>query len=235
MELRTLNNQDGIALGPILFIIAILAILAGAIAAGSGSFTTNTNNDSAKVMAQAVIDYVGQVKNGLDLVLANNQCNTTIGTEQLSFSNPIATAANGGVDPYVNANAPSDHSCNIFDQRGGSILAKAPPQGMQLSSSYPTYVFSGCNSMMNVGPSLEPITVALLGLSNTQCSAFNSILRGSSAIPSISSGGNYYNPVYYPGADAGGCSWLNYIPLPSACVYDPTMNRNVFYSVLLPR
>ena len=49
MELRTLNNQDGIALGPILFIIAILAILAAAIAAGNGGFNANTTTDSAKI------------------------------------------------------------------------------------------------------------------------------------------------------------------------------------------
>ena len=41
MKQRTLNNQDGIALGPILFIIAILAIIAAAIAAGTGEFTAN--------------------------------------------------------------------------------------------------------------------------------------------------------------------------------------------------
>ena len=36
MNSRTLNNQHGMALGPILFIIAILAIIAAAIAAGTG-------------------------------------------------------------------------------------------------------------------------------------------------------------------------------------------------------
>jgi hypothetical protein len=231
MKQRIFHHQQGIALGPLLFIIAILAIIAAAIAAGAGGFNTNTNNDSAKVMAQAVIDYVGQVKNGLDLVLANNQCNTTVGTEQLSFSNPIATAANGNVDPYINANAPANASCNIFDQRGGGIIAKAVPQGMQISSSYPTYLFSGCNEMANSGPTNEPITVLLLGLSNTQCSAINSILTGSSAISSTAA----FNPVFYPGADNGGCAWLGTIPMPSACVYETTSNMNIFYSVLLPR
>ena len=36
------QREVGIAIGPILFIIAILAILAAAIAAGSGSFTAPT-------------------------------------------------------------------------------------------------------------------------------------------------------------------------------------------------
>ena len=51
MTPRTLNNQDGIALGPILFIIAILAIIAAAIAAANGGFTANTTTESDKSKA----------------------------------------------------------------------------------------------------------------------------------------------------------------------------------------
>jgi hypothetical protein len=49
---RRLHSEAGIALGPILFIIAVLAIIAGAIAAGAGGFTANTNTESANAMAE---------------------------------------------------------------------------------------------------------------------------------------------------------------------------------------
>ena len=45
-DFRRLSPNAGIAIGPILFIIAILAILAAAIAAGSGSFTAGTTSES---------------------------------------------------------------------------------------------------------------------------------------------------------------------------------------------
>ena len=50
-----LRGNAGIALGPILFIIAILAILAAAIAAGSGSFNTSTASEGNKAKASALI------------------------------------------------------------------------------------------------------------------------------------------------------------------------------------
>jgi len=45
MTFRRLHHQSGIALGPILFIIAVLAVLVAAIAAGGGGFS-----ESAKAM-----------------------------------------------------------------------------------------------------------------------------------------------------------------------------------------
>ena len=76
MKQRTLNNQHGIALGPILFIIAILAILAAAIAAGSGSFTANTNTESAKAMAEAIVNQCGAYQSAINRMLAN-ECDET--------------------------------------------------------------------------------------------------------------------------------------------------------------
>ena len=71
MTLRMLNNQDGIALGPILFIIAILAIIAAAIAAGAGGFTDNTNTESAKTQASTLIQIGGTLRNGFDNLVSN--------------------------------------------------------------------------------------------------------------------------------------------------------------------
>ena len=109
MKQRTLNNQDGIALGPILFIIAILAIIAAAIAAGSGGFNANTNTEGEKVMAQAIIDYGDQIQAAVNVALSNGCTNT-----QGSFQN-------GVVSGYTNPNAPADGSCNVFDPRGGGL------------------------------------------------------------------------------------------------------------------
>jgi type II secretory pathway pseudopilin PulG len=144
MKLRALNNQDGIALGPILFIIAILAILAAAIAAGSGSFTANTNNESAKTLAGAIIQQMDSVQNGIDYVLSNG-CDPT----QISFASGLGSG-------YTNPNAPSDGSCNVFDPRGGGIVYTPPPAAaldttQSAQVGYGQYLFTGMLSVANLG------------------------------------------------------------------------------------
>lgn len=52
------GNDSGIAIGPILFVIAVLGILAAAVAAGSGSFSTSSSKESAQAMASTVMDYM---------------------------------------------------------------------------------------------------------------------------------------------------------------------------------
>jgi hypothetical protein len=67
-----LPREAGIALGPILFIIAILAILAAAIAAGSGSFNASTNTEGNKAKASAVIQVGDNLKVGMDRLTMEN-------------------------------------------------------------------------------------------------------------------------------------------------------------------
>lgn len=66
-----LHKDAGIAIGPILFIIAVLGILAAAIAAGSGSFTIGTTNETNKARASALIDIGQNLKIGMDRIQGN--------------------------------------------------------------------------------------------------------------------------------------------------------------------
>src|SRR5580704_1567173 len=65
-------RNAGIALGPILFIIAILAILAAAIAAGSGSFNAPTATEGDKTKASALIEVGDNLKIGMDRMTMEN-------------------------------------------------------------------------------------------------------------------------------------------------------------------
>ena len=96
MKPRTLNNQDGIALGPILFIIAILAIIAAAIAAGSVVDLRRIRLQiQVKSIAQSIIQYANIVAGGVDKLVSENGCDDT----QINFNNPLDGS-------YVNPNAP---------------------------------------------------------------------------------------------------------------------------------
>src|ERR1700744_3305588 len=82
-----LPNDAGIAIGPILFIIAILAILAAAIAAGSGSFTAGTNNESNRTKASAIIQIGENLKVGMDRMMMEN--GIAFGAYTINASNTI--------------------------------------------------------------------------------------------------------------------------------------------------
>ncbi len=107
-----LNPEAGIAIGPILFIIAILAILAAAIAAGSGSFTSGTTNESNSTKASAIIQIGDNLKVGMDRLFMENQVPFTdvdTNVANTSGNNMLFSPTGGGITPpaWSMANAPS--------------------------------------------------------------------------------------------------------------------------------
>src|ERR1700728_5210589 len=93
LEARRLASDAGIAIGPILFIIALLGILAAAIAAGSGSFTSSTTNESDETKAAALINIKAIGLNNTD---ANN--------DSAAIGDP--TAANANLNLLANGSWP---------------------------------------------------------------------------------------------------------------------------------
>jgi hypothetical protein len=111
------GNQSGIAIGPILFVVALLAVLASAVAAGSGSFNSDTSAIKAKAQASAILEYAHEVKFAVEKLIGKG-CKDT----EISFENDV-------VSGYTNPNSLSDKSCHVFDVNGGGIIWKEPPKG----------------------------------------------------------------------------------------------------------
>lgn len=104
--------QDaGIAIGPILFVVAILGILAAAIAAGSGSFTGSSSTESARTKAAALIQIGQNLKIGADRLigLGYDATNINIDITSTGNDNDLFSPSGGGVGvPSVTmANDPS--------------------------------------------------------------------------------------------------------------------------------
>lgn len=104
MMLRTQPNRfhanAGIAIGPILFIIAILAILAAAIAAGSGSFTSGTSTESNRTKASALIQIGENLKVGMDRMTIGNEVGWggyTINAANTTANNDLFSPVGGGI------------------------------------------------------------------------------------------------------------------------------------------
>ena len=60
----TMRANAGIAIGPILFVVAILAVLVGALAAGSGGFGSSTADDSNRINSSTLIEPGHEYQNG---------------------------------------------------------------------------------------------------------------------------------------------------------------------------
>lgn len=119
------GNDSGIAIGPILFVIAVLGLLAAAVAAGSGSFSTSSSKESAQAMASTVMDYMQQVDNGVALVLGRGYSE-----EQLSFelpSGPLTLWAGGDWASETENSNCSSNACRVYYTGGGGVLPRAMP------------------------------------------------------------------------------------------------------------
>lgn len=104
-------HEAGIAIGPILFVVAILGILAAAIAAGSGSFTGSSSTESARTKAAALIQIGQNLKVGADRLVGIGYDADTIHIDITSttLDNDLFSPSGGGVGvPSVTmANTPA--------------------------------------------------------------------------------------------------------------------------------
>src|ERR1700733_6177658 len=95
-----LPPNAGSAIGPILFIIAILGILAAAIAAGSGSFTNGTASEGNSTKASALIQIGENLKVGMDRILMENGVDfisVVIGINNTSNTTDLFSPTGGGI------------------------------------------------------------------------------------------------------------------------------------------
>lgn len=167
IETRRLDPQAGIAIGPILFIVAILGILAAAIAAGSGSFTANTTTESARTKASALIQIGENLKIGMDRITMQ-----------------------GGIDPLnVDINVANTQNSNeLFSPTGGGIavpstsMANTPGTDVWYFVHGPIAGF-GLNSASEV--------YAVLHVSNSVCAEVNNRTMGSATTPAGVELGNF--------------------------------------------
>lgn len=97
---RRLARDAGIAIGPILFVVAILAVLAAAIAAGSGSFTSGTSTETSRTKASAMIEIGHNLKVGFDRItgLGTDHTDVVIDPDSTSNDNDLFSPSGGGIN-----------------------------------------------------------------------------------------------------------------------------------------
>ena len=140
MKQRPNNTQRGIALGPILFIIAILAILAAAIAAGSGGFSASTNTESAKAMAEVVVQSCHAFHDAVDIMTMRYGCDpTALDFTPAGFPTGDTALIGGDFTAGNGTNRSGTGQCALFDPRGGAMTFKPLPSAAMASTTTGAY------------------------------------------------------------------------------------------------
>jgi hypothetical protein len=145
----------GIAIGPILFVVAILAVLVGAIAAGSGGFGGSTADETARVRAGTIIQQGINIKNGSDRMVVNGSDPTTIVVAETGFTSTSLVA--------------------LYGTAGGGITIQSPPREAVPTGS--TWRFVRNTNIPSVGGTNGDF-IAVLQVNQAICVALNDIIFG---------------------------------------------------------
>jgi type II secretory pathway pseudopilin PulG len=116
------SADAGIAIGPILFVVAILGILAAAIAAGSGSFTSGSNVEKNRSYASAIIQIGQNLKVGFDRSVGLGTLHTAvvISPTNTSAEEDIFSPTGGGV--VVPTTSIANASTDVWYYPNGALL-----------------------------------------------------------------------------------------------------------------
>jgi len=164
------SNQDGIAIGPILFIVAILAILATAIAAGSSTFATSSGQETNRTNAAAMISLGQSLKMGVDRIV--------------SLGTPLAS---------VDINAQNSSATNgLFSMTGGGLVPPATTLAANPASDQWIYTWGVVTNMGTASPE----RIAALKVTQGVCDQVN-IQVGNQGTPATAALGNIDNTTNF--------------------------------------
>ena len=109
------HTQRGAVFIYILMAVALFAALTYAVSRGNRGGTSTLTDQQAKLAAQEIIDYGNTVANAVQKLRLRGCTDTEISFENNTYAG------------YINAGAPTDKSCHVFDVNGGNIqYAKSP-------------------------------------------------------------------------------------------------------------
>ncbi|MGE3770902.1 MAG: hypothetical protein AB7G06_08145 [Bdellovibrionales bacterium] len=209
----------GIAIGPILFVVAILAVLVGAIAAGSGGFTGSATTESVRVRASVLIQQANNIKTATDRVIVNGTGPTAIIVAE-SPATPTSSSA-------------------IYTTAGGGITPQNPPAGSVPTGSTWRFVLDA--DLPGIGAA-DGDFIAVIQVTEQTCEALNNIIFGTGVLSSIPSLGTTPDVTIAAAAagdnvtpagnafDQGGSPDTEYDGRINACVADGT--DYYFYQLL---
>jgi len=168
-DYRRLTPDAGIAIGPILFIIAILA---AAIAAGSGSFTAGTGSESNRTKSSALVEIGDNLKIGMDRITMEGG----------------VSPASVVIDP-AHTNLPAD----LFSPSGGGIASPSVSMANAPATDLWHYIAGPVPGIGAGGSGTAGDIVAVLPVSQGVCAEINNRTTGSALVAAGADLGNFYS------------------------------------------
>lgn len=167
MKEARLASEEGIAIGPILFVAAILAVLVAAIAAGSSGFNTSTTTESNRIVATTVIQQGMNLRSGVERLLASGK-----GVPDIIVSQDfVDDAATTDKDELAYA---------LYSTTGGGLTFPTPPSNA-VSASNEMWRFVPDADLNGIGLAGTNDFVSVLPIGGLEiCKSLNGVLYGNS-------------------------------------------------------
>jgi hypothetical protein len=137
--MKTNSRERGNVLFYVLIGVTLLAALIYAVSQSGRGSVQQVNIEKAKLLATEILEYGNTVSTAV-AQLRLRGCSL----DKINFENDTV----GG---YVNAGAPSDKTCNIFDLAGGGVTFKKPPVEAVVNGGTQRQIFSGEIEVAEVG------------------------------------------------------------------------------------
>lgn len=193
-----MNSQRGNVLFIIFIGIALFAALSFAVSQGMRSGGGSVGKEKTSLGVNELLQYSNAVSQSIKAVKALNGCSDT----QINFANTI-------ISGYSNASAPTDKTCDIFEQQGGGLTYQIPDDKIldpayQSATAYRKWLFTGRFCINSVGTGVGSTCAAenaellmiLPYINNEACNKLVELMNNPNA-PSANTGfTNYFTGTY---------------------------------------
>jgi hypothetical protein len=132
------RNARGNAFFLILIGVALFALLAYAITQSSRTSGGSATKEQNKILATQLLEDGNDIYQAVNTRMSVMSSCANTGNTNHKYNFYSAHYMDGGVpgyNPYSNASAPSDHSCDLWDPAGGSVSFRRPPKLAQISGA----------------------------------------------------------------------------------------------------
>lgn len=137
----------------ILLAVALFAALAYTVTGSTRSSGGDAQKEQNVLLASEITQYSTELETAIMRMKISNSCTN----EQISFENPISTAASRN---FNNPNSPADYRCHVFRPEGGNVAFREFPTAnvpsTQIPAPYQGYqnvYFVAQGIMYNIGAS----------------------------------------------------------------------------------
>ena len=140
------TDSAGNALMIILILIILLAALTAVVMRSSNRASTNISTETARMQAEKLIRQAKGLETSVQRLTSVNRCSEN----EISFVNTTTTR------DYTNAQAPTDHHCDLFHVDGAGMSYSNPDvsaldSSLSALSDYGQFVFTGGHCVLGLG------------------------------------------------------------------------------------